>query len=122
MHSERHNRIHQYLRSRLKKNGIAAGAIKVTLATGGDIITSPDLKKWTPPKLGTVARLTDVKFGNGRFLAVGSLGTILTSTDAVSWTDVTKVLHCFAVTYWGLTFPLGFSGRWREKFPRLPTG
>jgi len=41
---------------------------------------------WTKRTSGTDAWLEGVTYGNGIFVAVGNLGTILTSPDGVKWT------------------------------------
>jgi hypothetical protein len=43
------------------------------------------LDSWTICTSGTTNTLLDVTFANGTFVAVGFLGTILTSSDGVSW-------------------------------------
>jgi hypothetical protein len=52
------------------------------------------------------ARLFGVAYGNGTFVAVGGLGTILTSTDGVTWTSETSGInyHLWGVTYGNGTF------------------
>lgn len=42
---------------------------------------------WTQPSVPTTADLWSVCYGNGRFVAVGTGGTILTSPDGLTWTS-----------------------------------
>ena len=51
----------------------------------GVILTSSEWSRWTRLNLGN-ARLYDVAYGNGRFVAVGEYDTILRSTDRRTWT------------------------------------
>ena len=59
---------------------------------------------WTSRNSGTP--LYAVTYGNNTFVAVGAYGTILTSTDGVSWTQRTSPTsnHLRAVTYGNNTF------------------
>jgi photosystem II stability/assembly factor-like uncharacterized protein len=57
---------------------------KINTNTSADISTA-----WTEQTLGT-DDLHGVSFVNGRFIAVGATGTLLTSTDGVSWTTQTS--------------------------------
>jgi PKD repeat protein len=65
----------------------------------GTIYTSPNGTTWIRRTLGG-AVLRDVVHGGGRFLATGDTGSILTSTDAITWNAVasgtTNNLHSVA--------------------------
>ena len=71
--------------------GIAEGnAGVVTVGTEGRILHSVDGRTWARRTSGTTNWLVAVTFGNGRYLAVGDNGTILTSTNAIVWTPVSS--------------------------------
>lgn len=59
------------------------------------IVTSSDGETWTPQ--AAEIGLSDVAFGNGKFVAVGSSGSYLTSTDGLMWEQhqmpITKTLR-----------------------------
>ncbi len=65
-------------------NGVFVGAA----GYNGDILTSPDGLNWMAQQLNTNFNRTlyfaDVKFGNGRFVAVGN-NAIATSIDGTNW-------------------------------------
>ncbi|MBF0593185.1 MAG: VCBS repeat-containing protein [Nitrospirae bacterium] len=48
------------------------------------------LDTWTPRSSGTSQQLNGLIYGGGRFVAVGSAGTIVTSPDAVTWKTVSS--------------------------------
>lgn len=50
-----------------------------------ELRTSPNLFDWTTRSLPSENRLNDFEYGNGRWVAVGLSGTILTSEDGASW-------------------------------------
>src|SRR5262249_14436381 len=54
----------------------------------GAILTSPDGVVWTSQVSGAMNPLTDVVWGNGRFVAVGGASStplVVTSTDGIIW-------------------------------------
>lgn len=55
------------------------------VAVGEGIFTSPDAVTWTERPSGVSQVLNDVIWANGRFVAVGNGGTVLTSADGASW-------------------------------------
>src|SRR5689334_18625432 len=56
------------------------------LAAGpGVVVSSKDGTNWAQQQLGSVQVLYSVAYGQGQFVAVSEGGTILTSTDGVSW-------------------------------------
>ena len=61
---------------------------------------------WTQRTSGTGNELEGVAYGNGRFVAVGNGGTILTSPDGVNWTRRTSGTRSWlgGVTYGNGTF------------------
>jgi hypothetical protein len=70
--------------------GLVSSAAKYVAVGGvvggaGSIFTSPDLVTWTPVPT-TVRELYSVSFLNNGFVATGANGTLLTSTDASTWT------------------------------------
>jgi hypothetical protein len=54
------------------------------------VFVSPDGADWTVHSTGATGLLSDVAFGNGRFVAVGNQGSIATSTNGTQWTLVTS--------------------------------
>jgi hypothetical protein len=71
----------------------------------GTILTSPDGETWSKT-LGISDRLTGVTYGNGIFVAVGLNGTILISSDLVTWTPITLGISrdLYGVTFGNNTF------------------
>jgi hypothetical protein len=51
----------------------------VAVGEGGTILTSPDGVSWTRQTSGMRSWLSSVTYGNGLFVAVGLVDTILTS-------------------------------------------
>jgi predicted small lipoprotein YifL len=70
-------------------------------ATGTIVYSSNGGANWATAVSGTTNDLLAVAYGNGRYVAVGSGGTLLTSTDAVNWTVSTSTtsLDLKSVTY-----------------------
>src|SRR5439155_14237810 len=69
--------------------GIVSGAtIYVAVGDGGTIFRSTDnLVTWIPAAArNTTSHLYNVSFPDGTFVATGASGTLLTSTDASTWT------------------------------------
>lgn len=63
-----------------KKNGVAAS----------QICYSPDGRTWNTANFPAgVPQVRDVAFSNNQFVAVGDSGTVLTSTDGMSWSPAT---------------------------------
>jgi hypothetical protein len=60
------------------------------VGTGGTILGSRDGSTWSPRSSGTTNWLTAVTYGDGRYIAVGDNGCILTSPDGVSWATVAQ--------------------------------
>ena len=56
-----------------------AESVHVGVGPNGAILTSLDGATWTPRTSGTSARLAEVAYGNGKFVAVGDNGTLLVS-------------------------------------------
>ncbi len=50
------------------------------------MLSSPDGNNWSTLDSGTLNDLASVAYGNGVFVTVGKLGTILTSHDTSEWT------------------------------------
>lgn len=81
-------------------------ALLVALGVGASAVGQTDLEWQLVSPLPTAADLHDVAWGAGRYLAVGSDGTVLTSPDMVGW----EVLPCpttadlLGVTWTGTRF------------------
>lgn len=84
---------------------VAYGAgLYVAVSTSGAIYTSPDLTTWTSRTSGVANNITDVTFGNGRFIA-NSGTAIISSTDGITWSTVhTATETIFCVAFGGGTF------------------
>lgn len=61
----------------------------VFMKTNDEVHTTPDLiSSWAMQNIGEInVYLSDLTYGNGKFVIIGDKGTILTSTDAISWTQ-----------------------------------
>lgn len=71
---------------------VAVGANGALFSSTGALSTSADGLAWVPlTNPAPAANLNAVTYNSGRFLAVGSGGVILLSTDAVTWTQQTRV-------------------------------
>ncbi|BBH22523.1 hypothetical protein Back11_38680 [Paenibacillus baekrokdamisoli] len=103
----------EYLSSVTFANGMFM-AVGGNVDEVGTILTSSDGVNWTRRTSGTNQRLDDVTFGNNTYVAVGTNGAIVTSTDAETWTSRdsnTTDLPIFGVTYGNGTFvAVGHSG------------
>lgn len=55
-----------------------------------NIMTSPDGATWTPQSVS--GQLNAIVYGGGKFVIVETDGTVLTSTDGLSWTTSSSVL------------------------------
>ncbi len=60
------------------------------LALGSFQATSSAQSTWTPRVSGTIEVLSGVAYGGSRWVAVGEMGTILTSLNASSWTSASS--------------------------------
>ncbi len=66
-----------------------SGPTIVAVGTGGTIVTTFDLgNTWAEQTSGTDASLYGVVWTGAEFIAAGSRGTILTSSDGLSWSQV----------------------------------
>jgi hypothetical protein len=88
-------------------NSVAYGSnIFVAVGSSLTILSSPDAIIWTKrvSRVGAT-ELTDVIYGNGRFIAVGVLN-IATSTDGITWTTNTLAPGhgLFGIAYGAATF------------------
>ena len=77
--------------------GVAFGALFVAVGANGALYSSPDFNAWTPvawtPQKNPLAALPDlnaVNYGIAGYLAAGSGGTLLLSSDAITWTAQTS--------------------------------
>lgn len=73
--------------------GTVFGTVFVTVGARGSLYSSPDFNSWTPVSwklltnpLATLPDLNAVTYGNSSYLAAGAGGTMLLSTDAMTWT------------------------------------
>jgi hypothetical protein len=86
----------------------SSGALLVSVGNGSPILSSPDGHRWTPRRDGVPfgTALNAVAWGNGRFVAVGSYGTILWSSDGIVWHDEKTVTqqHLRGIAYGGGLF------------------
>ncbi|WP_085317997.1 beta propeller repeat protein [Derxia lacustris] len=65
------------------------GSLFVAVGDGGLIETTTDGSTWTTQTSGVTANLSGVTYGNGRLVATGANGTLITSTDSGStWSSV----------------------------------
>jgi len=101
-----------------KLNSVVYGNGKfIAVGHGGTVLSSSDGAQWTRQNSGTNVELRGVSYGNGAWVAVGSdygaFGPIneilLTSADAVTWTDRTATVreidqYLHAVAYGNNTF------------------
>ena len=65
------------------------GVVVVTHSTG--VLYSSDLSTWTSVSNLAGKGWTKVRYGNGKFLAVGSDGYVTTSSDGATWSDPVQV-------------------------------
>ncbi len=80
-------------------NGLTYGK-GLFVAAGSSIATSSDGVQWTNQSSGVQSGLSGVAFGGDSFVAVGEPRLILSSTDAINWTQhATRVDGLQGVTY-----------------------
>lgn len=76
-------------------NAVTFGNVFVAVGAQGALYSSPDFNSWTPvtwtalknPMSGALPDLNAATYYNGTYLAAGAAGTMLLSTDAVTWTQ-----------------------------------
>jgi hypothetical protein len=74
----------------------------------GRAISSGDLfRTWTNRVSGTLLSLYGVGYGNGRYVAVGELGLILTSANGIDWTPASTNHNCPDVDLYGVAYGNG---------------
>lgn len=73
--------------------GTAFGTLFVAVGAHGALYSSPDFNSWTPVAwtaqtnpVGDLPDLNAVAYGAAGFVATGARGTMLLSTDAITWT------------------------------------
>jgi hypothetical protein len=70
---------------------VAVGFLEGSLSNTDLVLTSTDGKGWSSQNAGTGTDGSDllaVTFGGGRFVAVGGSGTVITSSNASTWTVI----------------------------------
>ncbi|MGE9293092.1 MAG: YCF48-related protein, partial [Puniceicoccales bacterium] len=66
-----------------------AGNVFISVGSGGAIYRATNESgSWAKQTSGVTVDLHDVSFGNGRYIAVGDGGTMLRSSDGITWTTV----------------------------------
>ncbi|MCP5045780.1 MAG: hypothetical protein GY940_01310 [bacterium] len=87
---------------------VAAGVSDPKNGINSRLVTSPDGITWTERSSGTSAEFRGMCYGNGKFVAAGSSGNIMYSSDGINWTvnGVTGVNNYSAI-YAGGQFMLG---------------
>lgn len=76
-------------------NAVTFGSAFVAVGAQGALYSSPDFNSWTPitwtalknPMTDTRPDLNAATYGNGVYLAAGAGGTMLRSSNAVTWTQ-----------------------------------
>ncbi|MET0554302.1 MAG: Calx-beta domain-containing protein [Vicinamibacteria bacterium] len=66
---------------------VAHGADQFVAVAGNRVLRSPDGLQWTAASLPSSWSVLSVAYGGGQFVAVGFDRRLLTSPDAVTWTD-----------------------------------
>ncbi|TRZ64258.1 MAG: hypothetical protein D4S02_11095 [Rhodocyclaceae bacterium] len=101
--------------------GVAFGTLFVAVGANGALFSSPDFNSWTPvtwtPQKNPLAGLPDlnaVTYGIPGYLAAGAGGTLLLSTDAITWTaqstGTTSNLYALASNGGSLLLAAGANG------------
>jgi hypothetical protein len=68
---------------------VQGGPLGVAVGYNGTILTSRDQAGWTESQLAdSFTLLEETAYGNGVFVAVGSLGKVVTSGDGITWNRV----------------------------------
>lgn len=71
-------------------NSVFVAAGKIESAAAAQICYSSDGRAWTAANFPAgVPQVREVTFGNGKFIAVGDSGTVLSSTDGINWSLTT---------------------------------
>ena len=84
-------------------------AVASSYSAGGGIMTSTDGITWTLRVGVGPGGFTDVTYGNGLFVAVktGSPGTMVTSSNGITWTDQSTGISSLAVHFENNVFTTG---------------
>lgn len=77
----------------------------VAVGNDGAIVSSADRANWFPASSGVTTALRCVAYGNGVYVAAGTNGMTLRSTDGVAWTQ--RVLGNAETGWWTATFAQG---------------
>ncbi|KNY29265.1 copper amine oxidase-like domain-containing protein [Pseudobacteroides cellulosolvens ATCC 35603 = DSM 2933] len=67
---------------------------KLFIVADGVIYTSADGEKWTKLKSNGLGRAIDIAYGKGTYVIVGDSGSIMESTDLVSWKKIDSGYKC----------------------------
>lgn len=71
-------------------NQVFVAAGKIESAAAAQVCYSSDGRSWTAANFpGGAPQVREVTFGNGKFVAVGDSGTVLSSTDGINWSLTT---------------------------------
>jgi hypothetical protein len=88
--------------------GVASdGTTYVAVGSKGTVLTSTDGAAWTYRNSGTIARLFDVVYGGGRFVAVAINGFYSSTDSGVTWQNNGGATGLISVTYGNGTFVAG---------------
>jgi hypothetical protein len=88
--------------------GVASdGTTYVAVGSLGTVFTSTDGATWTQRSSGTTARLFDVVYGEGRFVAVAINGFYSSSDSGVTWQNHGSASGLISVTYGNGIFVAG---------------
>lgn len=93
-------------------NAVAASdAIIIAAGDNGEIWYSVNSTNWTQATTGVTASLLDAIYADNQFVVVGEDGTILVSSNGMSWTDCTNdaltVSSLYSITYDGTFYYAG---------------
>jgi spore germination protein YaaH len=76
----------------------AESPLFVIVGQSGLILTSSNGLSWTPRTSGTTVYISDVMYGNGYYVAVGSTRT-LRSSDGMTWSFATNAAYLYRAAY-----------------------
>jgi hypothetical protein len=71
----------------------------VLVALGGNILLSNDLSNWQKITTSGFGNLTAATYGAGTYVAINNQGVVITSTDAVTWSQAATIASTNEVIY-----------------------